>query len=66
MSIDTLPEYPNLFELEKEKIDQITEKCRNEKHLDEKENLLDRIREDLLVLEKYGIKKKIFIGIIGI
>ena len=57
MSCDTLPLYPNLFELDSEKLTQIELKCHEKCYLDVTEKLLNRITIDLETLKKYGLTK---------
>ena len=57
MSAESLPEYPNLFELPSEKISEIEAKCHKAGHLDSKERLLDRISSDIDTLKKFNLAK---------
>ena len=58
MSAETLPEYPNLFELEPEKLTEIELRCQKSGHLDPNEKLLDRITLDLNTLKSFGLAKE--------
>src|ERR1044071_2995489 len=57
MSIESLPTYPDLFELSSEKILEIENNCHKRKHLDPNEKLLDRIEKDLSILTNAGLHK---------
>jgi hypothetical protein len=53
-----IPSYPDLFTLDLNKLAEVESNCRKAGHLDPNECLLDRISKDLLILEKYGLKKE--------
>lgn len=57
MSSQILPDYPDLFSLDLDKISTIEAKCRKVGHLAVDEGLLDRITKDLELLKIYGLKK---------
>ncbi len=57
MSIEILPNYPDLFSLEEKKINEIEKKCCRAGHLDPKESLLERITKDLDILSQHNLNK---------
>jgi hypothetical protein len=57
MSIETLPTYPNLFDLPTEHIIKIEEACRKARHLALNKNLLDEIKGNLYILETLGLSQ---------
>lgn len=58
MTARSLPDYPNLFELEEIKITKIEKKCQKVGHLDNNEKLLDRISDDLNILKQHNLTKE--------
>jgi len=58
MTTETLPTYPNLFELDEIKLTKIEESCRKVNHLALDEKLLDRISKDLLILQNANLTKE--------
>ena len=58
MSVETLPEYPNLFTLPIDEIKIIEEKCIKCGHLDKNITLLEQISLDKKVLDAYNLTKE--------
>lgn len=58
MSVETLPTYPNLFELDLGKLLEIETNCRKAKHLGQDEKLLDIISNNLSILRTLGLTKE--------
>jgi len=58
MSVETLPEYPDLFTLPIDEIKIIEEKCIKRGHLDKNITLLEQINLDKKVLDAYNLSKE--------
>lgn len=58
MSVEILPVYPNLFELNQDKLEEIETKCRKQNHLSSDDKLLEHISNNLLILKNFKLTKE--------